>query len=178
MPFRTSCKTRFWNTFYFFSALFKKRNNSPWKWHGSYDYSPTTAISGSPVRFSSGGTLSSSLVFSTGLAKGSTVIGTSTSHGWAVGDKILLDQLLSSSDSPPVDDGSRTYTDYARNSDRLPGQIVKVIRVISSTSVEIEIPTYWNYNSSRSPQATKINNWMDNAGIEDLTINKDRKSVV
>jgi len=132
---------------------------------------PTTAISGSPVRFSSGGTLSSSLVFSTGLAKGSTVIGTSTSHGWAVGDKILLDQLLSSSDSPPVDDGSRTYTDYARNSDRLPGQIVKVIRVISSTSVEIEIPTYWNYNSSRSPQATKINNWMDNAGIEDLTIN-------
>lgn len=108
-----------------------------------------------------------------GLTKGSTTITTSSPHGWSVGDVIHIDQLNDASADPPVSNvgTSGTCTWCGRSSGtRSLGQMAKIIAVPTSTTATLEIPTYWNYNAGRSPQAVKLSGMTTNAGIEDFTI--------
>jgi len=108
-----------------------------------------------------------------GLTKGSTNIITSSAHGWNAGDIILIDQLNNASDNPPVTNTgeSGTCTWCGRSSGtRSLGQMARIVAVPNSTTATLEIPLYWNYDASLSPQGTKFNGITKDAGIEDLTI--------
>lgn len=119
-----------------------------------------------------GYSVGTSVNVSAGLAKGSTTITTATAHGWSVGDIILIDQVNNASDDPPVTNtGTKTATWTGRASGtRSLGQMSKVVATPTSTTATLEIPLYWNYDASLTPQATKINGITKDAGIEDLTV--------
>lgn len=108
-----------------------------------------------------------------GLAKGSTTITTSAAHGWSIGDIILIDQMNSSSTDPPVSNvgtsGTCSWCGRASGTRSL-GQMAKIIAVPTATTATLEIPTYWNYSSSLSPQGVKISGLTTGAGIEDFTV--------
>jgi len=114
-----------------------------------------------------------SLAISGGLSKGSSSISTSAPHGWSAGDIILIDQLNDPSGDPVVTsigyDGTCTWCGRAGGTRSL-GQMVEVVSVPSATSATLEIPLYWNYSSSLSPQATKYSDLTVNAGMEDFTV--------
>lgn len=108
-----------------------------------------------------------------GLSKGSTTITTATAHGWTPGTMILIDQLNNGSDDPPVtnvgNNGSCTWCGRASGTRSL-GQTAKVIAVPSPTTATLEIPLYWSYDASLSPQAVKLGGMTTMAGIEKLTV--------
>ncbi|ACH38099.1 hypothetical protein Gbem_1079 [Citrifermentans bemidjiense Bem] len=108
-----------------------------------------------------------------GLSKGSTTITTATAHGWTPGTVILIDQLNNGSDDPPVtnvgNNGSCTWCGRASGTRSL-GQTAKVIAVPSPTTATLEIPLYWSYDPSLSPQAVKLGGMTTMAGIEKLTV--------
>jgi len=122
---------------------------------------------------SSSYSLSTPRSISSGLSKGSTTIATTSAHGWVVGDVILIDQLNNAQDDPPVTStGKAACTWCGRSSGtRSLGQMVKIVSVPSSTTATLEIPLYWKYDASLSPQGTKINGITKDAGVEDLTVN-------
>lgn len=130
-------------------------------------------MSGGYIVGTNGSSLGSSISLSSGISKGSKTITTSSSHGWSAGDIILIDQLNNKSGNPVVTNvgsgGTCTWCGRTSGSRSL-GQLSKVVAVPSSTTATLEIPLYWNYDSSLSPQATKINGVTSNAGIEDLTV--------
>lgn len=109
-----------------------------------------------------------------GMAKGSSTITTATPHGWTAGDIILVDQLNSSKADPPVNNvgsNNAACTWCGRSSGtRSLGQMVKVVATPTSTTATLEMPLYWNYDSSLSPQAVKLSSLVTNAGIERLTV--------
>lgn len=117
--------------------------------------------------------LGTSIGISGGLAKGSTSITTSSPHGWSVGDIIVIDQLNNPSGDPVVNNvgnnGTCTWCGRASGTRSL-GQVAKVIAVPTSTTATLEIPLYWNYSASLTPQGTKMSGITSNAGVEDLTI--------
>jgi len=117
--------------------------------------------------------LGTSRGISAGLAKGSTSITTSVAHGFVAGDYILIDQLNNPYGDPVVTnvgyDGTCSWCGRASGTRSL-GQIVRVIAVPSSTTATLEIPLYWNYSSSLSPQATKYTGFTVGAGMEDFTV--------
>lgn len=132
-----------------------------------------SGMTGGYIVGTSGSSLGTSLALSSGIFKGSTTITTASAHGWSVGDIILIDQLNNPSGNPVVNHigSGGTCTWCGRSSGtRSVGQVSKVVAVPSSTTATLEIPLYWNYDTSLSPQATKINGITTNAGIEDLTI--------
>lgn len=108
-----------------------------------------------------------------GLSKGSTTITTATAHGWTPGTMILIDQLNNGSDDPPVtnvgNNGSCTWCGRASGTRSL-GQTAKVVAVPSPTTATLEIPLYWSYDASLSPQAVKLGGMTTMAGIEKLTV--------
>lgn len=108
-----------------------------------------------------------------GLTKNSTTITTSSAHGWKAGDVIIIDQLNNASDDPVVSNvgysGPASW-DGRESGKRSLGQLVKVVSVPTSTTATLEIPLYWNFDSSLTPQALKLNGMTTNAGIEDLTV--------
>lgn len=108
-----------------------------------------------------------------GLSKGSTTITTATAHGWTPGTMILIDQLNNGSDDPPVtnvgNNGSCTWCGRASGTRSL-GQTAKVVAVPSPTTATLEIPLYWSYDASLSPQAVKLGGMTTTAGIEKLTV--------
>jgi hypothetical protein len=127
------------------------------------------------VGITNGGSASgTSISISGGFKKGSTSITTASAHGWSAGDIILIDQLNNKLDNPPVTNvGYRgvACTWCGRSSGtRSIGQLVRVVAVPSSTTATLEIPLSWNYDASRSPQGTKMNGLVKDAGVEDLTI--------
>jgi len=104
--------------------------------------------------------------------KGNVSITTSAPHGWLVGDILLVDMLENANGNPPVSHigslGSASWV--SRNNGTRPiGQLVKVVAVINSTTVNIDPPLYWSYDNS--PQALKLTGLIHYAGLEDLTIN-------
>jgi hypothetical protein len=107
-----------------------------------------------------------------GYTKGSTSITTSTSTGWQAGDIILIDQLNNPTGNPPVSnvgcEGANTW-DSRSNATRVLSQVVKVTSV-SGNSATLEIPLYWSFDPTLSPQATKLNIGAQNSGMEKLTI--------
>jgi hypothetical protein len=107
-----------------------------------------------------------------GIAKGSSTITTSQAHGWKVGDMILIDQLNNDSGDPPVTSAGTngTCTWCGRNGNRSLGQVSMVTAVPSSTTATLEIPLYWNYQASLTPQAAKVSGVTSKAGIENLTV--------
>jgi len=132
-----------------------------------------SGMSGGYIVGTSGSSLGTSISLSAGISKGSTTITTASAHGWSVGDIILIDQLNNKLDNPVVTNvgSGGTCTWCGRSSGtRSLGQLSKIVAVPSSTTATLEIPLYWNYDSSLSPQATKINGVTTNAGIEDLTV--------
>ncbi|UFS71078.1 right-handed parallel beta-helix repeat-containing protein [Geomonas sp. RF6] len=114
-----------------------------------------------------------SVALSGGYKKGSTSITTASSHGLAVGDIILIDQVNNAADNPPVsnkgDGGSCTWCGRASGGRSL-GQYVKVTAVPTSNSVTLEIPLYWDYDSTLSPQLVKVSNQVAGFGLESLTL--------
>ena len=125
-----------------------------------------------------GGTSSSSFGVSrnitAGVSKGSTVITTSVAHGFSTGNHVIVDQLNNASDDPPVSEvgTNGTCSTCSRSSGtRTLGQITKVKSVPTSTSLELEIPLYWNYDLALTPQVTLFNTGMyTNTGLEDFTL--------
>jgi hypothetical protein len=115
---------------------------------------------------------SQNLVIS-GSVKGKSSITTTTDHGWKAGDLVLIDQLNSVNADPPVDstygnDGQCKWC--GRGGLRSLGQTVRITGVPTSTTATIEIPLYWNYNSTLTPQGSKCNSTVVSAGIENLTV--------
>lgn len=114
-----------------------------------------------------------SIPLSSGLSKGSTTITTATSHGWTPGTIILIDQLNNASDDPPVTsvgkNGSCSWCGRLSGA-RSIGQSVKVLTVPSATTATLEIPLYWSYDSTLSPQGTALTGMTSMAGIESLTV--------
>lgn len=139
-----------------------------------------TIIKGQPAMsgnyllgFNSSPSIGTSINITNGLFKGSTQIVTSIAHGWTAGDIILIDQLNNSNDDPPVDNtgSSGTCTWCGRsNGTRSLAQSVKVIAVPNSTTATLEIPLYWNYDISLTPQGSELRGLTFNAGIESLTV--------
>ena len=125
------------------------------------------------IGFNAGSSLGSSIDITAGSSKGSSTITTASTHGWKVGDIILIDQLNDSGGNPVVTNvGSNgTCTWCGRSSGtRSLGQVSKVVAVPSSTTATLEVPLYWNYTSGKSVQGTKINGLTLSAGIEHLTV--------
>ena len=125
------------------------------------------------IGFNAGSSLGTSFSISGGFSKGSTTITTSMAHGWNVGDVILIDQLNDTKGDPVVTsvgtNGTCTWCGRASGTRSL-GQVSKVIAIPSATTATLEIPLYWKYEASQSPQATKISGMTTKAGIEDLTV--------
>lgn len=114
-----------------------------------------------------------SIDLSSGFTKGSTLITTQVPHGWNVGDLVLIDQVNNPEGSPAVSStGNNGYCAWCgRNgANRSLGQIVKITAVPSANTINTEIPLYWNFSGSLSPQATRIEGVTSNAGIEKLTV--------
>lgn len=108
-----------------------------------------------------------------GYTKGSTSITTSTAHGWKAGDIIVIDQLNNALDDPPVtnigSNGACTWCGRASGGRAL-GQVAKITGVPASNTATLEIPLYWNYDSTLAPQAVKVNAMIVSAGVESLTV--------
>jgi hypothetical protein len=141
---------------------------------GSTIVKGASGMSGSFVMgFNAGSALGSSVNMTGGLAKGSSTITTGSAHGLSVGDTLLIDQLNNAGGDPKVtnvgSNGSCTWCGRSSGTRSL-GQVGRVAAVPSSTTLTLEIPTYWPYASSLSPQVTKISGSTLNAGIEDLTV--------
>jgi len=117
--------------------------------------------------------IGSGIAVTAGLSKGSTTITTSTAHGWTPGTIILIDQLNSVNDDPPVsnigNNGTCSWCGRLSGTRSL-GQTVKVASVPSPTTATLEIPLYWNFDQSLSPQAVKLAGMTTLAGIENLTV--------
>lgn len=117
-----------------------------------------------------------SYTISAGLTKGSTSISTLSPHGWSPGDIIRIDQLNNPTADPPVNstgyNGTCTWCGRSSGTRSL-GQFVKIVNVPTSTTATLEIPLYWNYDASLTPQGVKINGITSNAGMEDLTIDNN-----
>lgn len=132
-----------------------------------------SGMSGGYVVGTSGSSLGTSISLSSGINKGSTSITTASAHGWSVGEIILIDQLNNASGNPIVTNvgsgGSCTWCGRSSGTRSL-GQLSKVVSVPSSTTATLEIPLYWNYDSTLTPQATKISAITTGAGIEELTV--------
>jgi len=125
------------------------------------------------IGFNAGSSLGSSIDITAGSSKGSSTITTASTHGWKVGDIILIDQLNDSGGNPVVtnvgSNGTCTWCGRSSGSRSL-GQVSKVVAVPSSTTATLEVPLYWNYTSGKSVQGTKINGLTLSAGIEHLTV--------
>jgi Pectate lyase superfamily protein len=111
--------------------------------------------------------------FTAGVSKGSTQLTTSAAHGWQAGDFLLVDQLEDPTGDPAVtnDGGSGACTWCGRDNGNRPiGQWVHITAVPSTTTVTVEPALYWNYKIARSPQGIRPASLIQNAGIEDLTV--------
>jgi hypothetical protein len=110
---------------------------------------------------------------STGLAKDSNSITTTSAHGWSVGDYVLIDQLSDPTGNPPISEqgGSGACTWCGRSSGTRPiGQWAKITGVPTSTTATIEPSLHWNYDITKTPQGYKIPSVMTYAGVESLTL--------
>lgn len=128
-----------------------------------FENNPDYAFSGSTARN-----------ITSGNTKGSISITTSVAHGWSVGDIILIDQLEDPSGNPKIDnsgtDGECNWCGRASGT-RPIGQLAKLIAPTSGSTATLEIPLYWNYDATKTPQAIKLIGLTSNAGVEDITIN-------
>lgn len=107
------------------------------------------------------------------MSKGTTTIQTQSAHNWAVNDIIVIDQLNNDADDPPVTNvgvnGTATFTGRATGGRSL-GQVCKITAVPDTTHATLEIPLYWDYDNTLTPQAVEMPGLTQNAGIENLTI--------
>jgi len=94
-----------------------------------------------------------------GLTKGATQIEV-VSHGYSVGDIILIDQLNDRLANPPVTatgtSGTCTWCSRS-NGERALGQIVEIASVPDANTIMLDIPLYYNYNTNKSPQVSRVN---------------------
>ena len=109
-----------------------------------------------------------------GLTKGSTSI-TVPSHGWSAGDIILIDQLQDAGGNPMItSDGTDGTCSWCGrdNGNRPIGQIDKIIATPDANTLTLEIPLYYNYDETKSPEASRMepSYKISGAGIEDLKI--------
>jgi hypothetical protein len=113
-------------------------------------------------------TATNAINLSSGYTKGSVNIITSSAHGMAPGDIILIDQLQDPAGDPPI----QALSSYmGRDSGTRPiGQLDKVIAVPTATALTLETPLYWNFDAAKTPQIVKVTGVTTNAGIEDMTI--------
>ncbi len=114
-------------------------------------------------------TLTPAIDLASGLSKGSTQINTVTSHGWSVGDYILIDQLNNGSGDPPEINYACGWCSRS-NGTRLRAQMVKVTNVADADTVDISPPLFFTYNTSQSPQGKKANIKLEGISIESLTV--------
>jgi hypothetical protein len=119
-----------------------------------------------------------------GLTKGSTNITTSDPHGWSIGHVIHIDQLQNPTGNPPIDchgwEGGETFYTGGRGCEteagcRIIGQMVKITAVPTPTTATLEIPLYWNYDATKSPQGTRVRELIRNTGVEDLTLDNSNR---
>ena len=133
-----------------------------------------TGMTGSSVvGIGSKPSVGSAIALTAGLQKGSTTITTSTAHGWTPGTIIVIDQLNNVNDDPPVtnigNNGTCSWCGRLSGTRSL-GQTAKVVAAPSPTTATLEVPLYWSYDTSLSPQAVKLSGVTTNAGIEELTV--------
>ena len=116
-----------------------------------------------------------------GYGKGSTTITTSTAHGWSAGQYIVIDQLNNASGDPVItnvgDGGTNTnMAGRVSGGTRAMQQVVKLVSPTSGTTATLEIPIYMGFDSTASPQGTKVTMTVENAGVEALTIDNSSGS--
>jgi hypothetical protein len=132
---------------------------------------------------------------SSGLTKGSTTVTTSVEHGYTqtdinLGLYVQIDQLWDDTAFPPISPigsggacGSscgRGCSSTDETNCRPFGQIVRVTGIPTSTTLTLEIPLYYDYDISKSPQIAFMGKGPDGGqvngtvvvgfGIEDLTL--------
>jgi hypothetical protein len=132
-----------------------------------------SGFSGSQLIYSgTGSDVGTSYNITAGNAKESTRITTSSAHGFRVGQYVVIDQLQDPSGNPTI--SSAGYGGTCRwcsreNGERPFGQSNLVVRVPSSTQMELEIPLYWTYDLTKTPQVSGFP-VVSGAGVEDLTV--------
>lgn len=109
-----------------------------------------------------------------GVAKGSSTL-TIVNHGYSAGDMLVIDQLDDQYGDPPITaQGNETYSGYVsrENGHRPIGQIAVVDTVVSANVFTIEIPLYYDYDVTRTPQAARVRSTFitNDAGVEHLRV--------
>ena len=116
---------------------------------------------------------------SSGYTKGSTSITTSSAHGWAIGDYVVIDELTNTVQTLPVDSrgtlGNATWLSRS-SGQRCVGQTVKILTV-SGSDATFSPSLNWEYSSGNFPQAIKIRNPIVMVGIENLQIDNGDSNV-
>lgn len=132
----------------------------------------TSTSSSYIVSFGTNAGLGTSVNLAGGYTKGSTSITASSSPGWSAGNIILIDQINNASGNPPVSntgsDGTCSWCGRSSGARSL-GQAVKVTAISGSTAT-LEMPLYWSFDPTLSPQGTTVTMNVQNAGLENLTI--------
>ncbi len=109
---------------------------------------------------------------SSDCTKESTSIIVTDTYGLSAGDYILMDQLNDGNLVTIEGVGGAATWSSRENGTRCLGQINKIIAVNTDTNtITIETPLYHTYSADLNPQIVKINNVLENAGVENLKIN-------
>jgi hypothetical protein len=100
------------------------------------------------------------------LTKDSTNITTLAPHGLVPGDEFVIDMLTNTNSVPAFE--SKCGWCGRESGTRVVGQLGEVLAAPSPTTLQINPPLYWAYD--QTPQITKLDGWIEWAGIEGLTI--------
>lgn len=123
----------------------------------------------------SGSHYGSSINISSGYTKGSQSITLASSPGWSVGDVIVINQLNNPTGDPPVDPVGASGTCSEGDKCGIGTGLRMLTETNKVTSVNgaiigLENPLMWEFSSGLTPQATRLEKQVINAGLESLTI--------
>lgn len=104
----------------------------------------------------------------TNLVKGSLNITSMVDHGWAVGDRLIIDQLEDLTGVPTIE--SRVSYVGRDSGNRPYGMIATITNVPSSTTAILNTPLIYAFSNVFAPQGFEIDGWTTNFNIESLTI--------
>lgn len=104
----------------------------------------------------------------TNLVKGSLSITSMVNHGWAVGDRLIIDQTQDTTGVPTIE--SRVSYVGRDSGNRPYGMIATITNVPSTTTAILNTPLIYAFSNEFAPQGFEIDGWTTNFNIESLTI--------
>jgi hypothetical protein len=119
------------------------------------------------------GSLGSTVSLASGFGKGSTSLTTSSAHGLAVGDWIVVSENQGDTDIPTSwtgQDGDCTWCGESNASGYLMTQIVQVASVSSSTTITLGRPLYYSFKAALAPRLRKVSMGGQKTGLESIKL--------